>query len=192
MGSQTWIDSKGIFWLFGGSMFDAVGNLGLGMAGHGNDLWKYDGTYWTWVAGSSLCNNDAIGNYGVLGVPSSTNEIPYRQYMEGWTDASDNLWIFAGYGAGRTTGGGLNNIWKYDGTYWTWMAGNDEGIGENPAAVKGIYGTKGSPDSANVPGARYFSMGCLDKSGNFWAFGGQGVDGIGTRGYLNDLWMYKP
>jgi len=37
-------------------------------------------------------------------------------------------------------------------------------------------------------------MGCCDDqdaSGNFWLFGGQGLDSAGTTGLLNDLWEYN-
>jgi hypothetical protein len=32
----------------------------------------------------------------------------------------------------------------------------------------------------------------IDSSGNFWLFGGNGLDASGTLGYLNDVWEYQP
>jgi hypothetical protein len=32
----------------------------------------------------------------------------------------------------------------------------------------------------------------MDASGNFWLFGGLGMDSTGTLGYLNDLWKFEP
>ena len=46
--------------------------------------------------------------------------------------------------------------------------------GSNTINQVGIYGTKGVPDAANVPGARYDSISWTDSDGNFWLFGGYG------------------
>jgi hypothetical protein len=42
----------------------------------------------------------------------------------------------------------------------------------------------------SIPGAREQAISWTDASGNFWLFGGNGFDSIGTNGYLNDLWKY--
>ena len=42
-----------------------------------------------------------------------------------------------------------------------------------------------------VPGGRWAAATTTDASGNFWLFGGQGVDSAGTIGLLNDLWEYN-
>ena len=36
----------------------------------------------------------------------------------------------------------------------------------------GVYGTKGVPAAANVPGARDESISWTDSTGNLWLFGG--------------------
>jgi len=64
---------------------------------------------------------------------------------------------------------------------WTWMSGDN----------KINYGTKGTPDSSNLPGGRYAANSWTDSSGNFWLFGGYGHD-IYEEGLLNDLWQYNP
>lgn len=64
------------------------------------------------------------------------------------------------------------------------MSGNDT------RNQTGIYGTKGWSDSGNIPGARYMSVSWTDANDNFWLFGGDGYDGTGSTGYLNDLWMF--
>src|SRR4029077_21186840 len=38
------------------------------------------------------------------------------------------------------------------------------------------------------PSSRWGASQCTDSSGNLWVFGGQGIDGAGTLGLLNDLW----
>ena len=69
---------------------------------------------------------------------------------------------------------------------WTWISGADTFL------QAGTYGIKGTPAAANVPGARYGSAAWTDSTGNFWLFGGYGLDSIGTENYLNDLWRYDP
>jgi hypothetical protein len=62
--------------------------------------------------------------------------------------------------------------------------------GANVVAQKGVYGTLGTAAAGNVPGAREFTVTWTDTSGNFWLFGGEGLDSAGTIGALNDLWKY--
>ena len=69
---------------------------------------------------------------------------------------------------------------------WTWMSGSDQ------QQQKGVYGTKGIAASINVPGARSSAVSWVDRSGNFWLFGGNGYDSTGSGGALNDLWEYAP
>ena len=67
---------------------------------------------------------------------------------------------------------------------WTWMSGDNE------TGQPGIYGTKGTPNPDNVPGARNSSVSWIDKNGGFWLFGGYGWDSAGNDSHLNDLWRY--
>lgn len=55
----------------------------------------------------------------------------------------------------------------------------------------GEYGTQGTASPSNIPGSRDSSVTWTDASGNFWLFGGIGVDSTGTQGYVNDLWKYS-
>ncbi len=43
-----------------------------------------------------------------------------------------------------------------------------------------------------TPGSRSGSASWTDSLGNLWLFGGQGTDGSGVTGLLNDLWEYVP
>jgi hypothetical protein len=45
-----------------------------------------------------------------------------------------------------------------------------------------------------MPGSRWGAAGWVDKGGNFWLFGGWGLDSTATNGNgaLNDLWVYTP
>jgi hypothetical protein len=49
----------------------------------------------------------------------------------------------------------------------------------------------GVPAPGNVPGGRLSPLCWAAVDGNFWVFGGVGVDSTGTRGDLNDLWRYS-
>jgi N-acetylneuraminic acid mutarotase len=176
----SWTDSSGNFWLLGG--------LGVvdtsGPAPWLNDLWKYSGGQWTWMGGSNLPNQPGV--YGIQGVASSGNVPGARFASVSLTDASGNFWLFGGDGpALNVANEAFNDLWKYSAGQWTWMSGS------NMANQAGTYGTQGMPASSNAPGARGESVGWTDLSGNFWLFGGSGLDSQGTVAFLNDLWKYS-
>jgi N-acetylneuraminic acid mutarotase len=176
-GTVSWIDSTGNLWLFGGTGFDSSGTYG-----ELNDLWEFNPTTktWTWVSGSSTAN--AVGVYGNLGVAAPSDVPGARSGAVGWIDSSGSLWLFGGAGPNAAI---LNDLWQFDPTAktWTWVSGSTTG---NAA---GVYGTLGTPATANVPGARYSAVSWIDGSGNFWLFGG---NANGEYSYLNDLWQFSP
>jgi hypothetical protein len=176
------VDRKGHFLLFGGS---GEGKLGEGNSGYLNDLWKWDGTNWTWISGDDTPAY-SYPVYGKKGMPAPANKIGGRLQAVSWGDTSGNFWVFGGRGTDGTgtSGGSLNDLWKWDGSAWTWMAG-DSSNGQF-----GSYGVKGSKSATNTPGARYGSSPWIDKSGGLWLFGGYGVDN-NALGYLNDLWCFR-
>ncbi len=67
---------------------------------------------------------------------------------------------------------------------WTWVSGSSS------VNQLGVYGTQGTASPSNVPGARDFSVSWIDAAGDFWLFGGRGLDGAGSIGVLNDLWRF--
>jgi hypothetical protein len=145
----------------------------------------FDGTNWTWVSGSNAI--DQRGVFGTIGVPSGTNIPGARYSTTGWIDGANNIWIFGGFGYDTSSVRCLNDLWKFDGTNWTWISGNSTGD------QKGIYGTKGVASTSNIPGGRYEHTGWKDSSGNMLIFGGYGYDSAGGTKYnLNDLWKYIP
>jgi hypothetical protein len=174
-GAVSWTDTAGTFWLFGGWGYAASGS------GYLNDLWKWDGTNWTWVSGNNAANQ--YGVYGTKGFPGPANAPGSRRYTVSWRDVSGNFWLFGGNGYAASGQGNLNDLWKWDGANWTWVSGN------SAANQYGVYGTKGTPDSANVPGSRYEAVSWTDASGNLWLFGGNGYAASGS-GRLNDLWRF--
>jgi hypothetical protein len=174
--SVSWIDAGDNLWLFGGLGYDFEGS-----SGRLNDLWKFDGVYWIWISGSNVINQHGIQEP----FPDPVNTPGARSGSASWIDSSGNLWLFGGTGYDvEASIGGLNDLWRFDGTYWMWVSGSD--VIDNP----GFYGYKGIPDPANMPGARSNSVSWIDGSDNLWLFGGYGRPSHGYDGRLNDLWRF--
>jgi N-acetylneuraminic acid mutarotase len=171
-GAVSFTDSHDNLWLFGGYGYDSAGTVG-----YLNDLWKYDGRNWTWESGSNIAGQ--IGLYGTQGI-AGLNMPPGSRYGSvSFVDSYDNLWLFGGYGLDSAYHlGYLNDLWKYDGTNWTWVSG------ANVVNQTGNYATLG------IPGARCRSISWIDSHNNLWIFGGDGYDSVGNQGFLNDLWKY--
>jgi len=186
----SWMDSSGNLWLFGGTGYTSATTSGMF-----NDLWEFNSTSkeWTWVSGSNTTG--AKGVYGMLGTASTSNAPGARGGSGGgasvsWTDSSGNFWLFGGWGYDSTgTEGYLNDLWEFNATAktWTWAGGS------GTANAVGVYGTQGVAAANNVPGARSYSVGWTDSSGNFWLYGGEGNGPNGAVDFdLSDLWEFKP
>ncbi len=179
-----WLDANGVFWLFGGYGADAEGSIG-----YLNDLWKFNPSTleWTWVAGSDTVNEKGV--YGDQNQAASDNVPGSRDASVAWIDAGGTLWLFGGYGfdyAGYL--GQLNDLWKFNPStlQWTWVSGGKK------YNRYGHYGVQNEADSSNVPGGRNLAVSWLDADGNFWLFGGNGIETTGDLGHLNDLWKFDP
>ncbi|MBW4039511.1 MAG: hypothetical protein HIU91_11680 [Acidobacteria bacterium] len=196
---SSWLDASGNLWLFGGEGIDTNGTTG-----QLSDLWKFDPKQgsageWTWMGGSSSVPGLFAGQpgvYGAQGTPAPTN-IPGGRYgAASWIDGSGNFWMFGGSGSdvngSQNSTAYLNDLWEYvpsatgDTGEWTWMGGSTFGN------QSGVYGTLGMPDASNIPSGRDAAAVWKDAAGNFWMFGGIGLDANGNQGYLNDLWKYTP
>ena len=77
---------------------------------------------------------------------------------------------------------------------WAWMAGGNTipACKTGVCGATGVYGTLTQFAADNLPGARQEAATWTDSKGNLWLFGGNGYDGSGTLGYLNDLWELNP
>jgi N-acetylneuraminic acid mutarotase len=135
--------------------------------------------------GSSAPNQ--YGTYGTMGTPALANAPGSRIWSMSWTDKCGNFWLFGGRGSGAqgSSGGDLNDLWKYSGSQWTWMSGSNQG------GQSGIYGTLGVAAPGNTPGGREMATTWTDLAGNLWLFGGSGLDSTGQGGQLNDLWKFS-
>ena len=184
--AATWVDGNGNLWMFGG--FGVPSATPWGTL---NDFWKYDTatSQWTWVSGSSTAG--ARGTYGTLGTPSSET-IPGARYNgSSLTDKSGNFWLFGGLGVDSTGANGLlNDVWEFDpsSSQWTWKGGGNV----SASSKTGVYGSMGTPASANIPGARESVASWVDQKGKFWFFGGLQFDSNSNSIYLNDLWSFDP
>jgi hypothetical protein len=217
-GSRTnavaWTDAAGNFWLFGGFGYD-----GQSVLGFLNDLWEYTGGKWVFVSGGNTNKANQNGIYGAQGTAASTNMPGGRQEAAGWADANGNLWLFGGEGEDSvgTANGILNDLWVYNiaNNQWTWVVGSNKAnqTGAYPSQpVTGAVSTTTAAGTCGLaigdvplscpavtltealPGSRWGASGWTDADGNFWLYGGWGLDSTGTNGNgaLNDLWVYTP
>ena len=183
-GAVSWVDSSGNLWLFGGAM-QTAGSLSVF-----NDLWEFNpaSKEWTWVSGSNTDNS--YGVYGTEGIASQNNVPKSRVSAISWIDGSGNLWLFGGIGydtSGSGNLGDLNDLWEFTpaNKEWTWVSGS------NALNARGVYGTKGTASTTNVPGARDKAVSWTDSSGNLWLFGGTSGQ-LDSGGIFSDLWEFSP
>lgn len=190
-GAVSWTDSTGKLWMFGGNGYDSNGYVF-----YLNDLWVFDSSTqeWTWMAGTNLASQ--AGVYGALQQAAAANTPGGRADAVTWTDKEGNLWLFGGYGLDLSDMlGQLNDLWEFSPSTreWTWMGGN-EALGvctyTGTCGRLGMYGTLGVPAAGNAPGGREAANGWVDTNGDFWLFGGHGMDAWGALGYLNDIWKF--
>jgi hypothetical protein len=174
--SVGWSDNLGNIWIFGGKGFAGT-NIGVL-----SDLWKYNisTNQWTWMKGINTLSY--TGNYGTLGVSSSTNAPGARSIAHGFYN-NGFLYLFGGNGNTPTSSGSLNDIWKYNisNNQWTWIKGS------NVATNTNNYGTIGVETSTNVPCGRENAQFTSDGKGNFYLMGGENYPNV----YYSDLWRYN-
>ncbi len=136
---------------------------------------------WTFMKGSDTL--DFIGNYGVRGLPDTTNMPPSAYEAVEWTDAYGNFWLYGGEFSQKIG----SDLWKFspNSNTWTWINGH------NKLEQKPVYGTRTVPDTNNTPGERAVCYSWADKTGSLWLYGGLGYydTGTATFGY-SDLWKY--
>ncbi|MGB0430747.1 MAG: BspA family leucine-rich repeat surface protein, partial [Bacteroidia bacterium] len=177
--AMTWTDGNNNFYVYGGLGFD-YNKIGGG--GHLSDFWKWDGKYWTWLGGDTVKNQSSF--HGKLGVASAKNSIGARSEASGFTDCEGNLWLFGG---GDNSGKTYNDLWKWDGNNWIWMAG------DSTTNSNGKFGSKGVFSTANWPGARRLSGAYFNAStGVASIYGGLAYMASGSSEQLaSDFWQIK-
>lgn len=199
-----WADAAGNLWLFGGQGYDDADQLG-----RLNDLWKFDGSQWTWVDGDKL--KDQGGSHGNRGTADPANVPGSRLGAVGWVDDAGALWLFGGHGYdGSASLGWLNDLWKFDGTDWTWVRG---AATANAPAVYVERAAAATDDPATTvdetiavtaadltPGGRQGAVAWhlpdpdtanAAVTETAWVFGGEGNDAAGAfRVAFNEMWRF--
>jgi N-acetylneuraminic acid mutarotase len=201
-GAMGWTDVSGNLWLFGGTGFVPAGSAKTGKNNGGlNDLWRFNPVTaeWTWMGGSSAI--DQPGVYGALDTPAPGNMPGGREGALSWTDARGDFWLFAGEGIdAKGQSGILNDLWEFNPStsLWAWMSGSSTagscftGDGGCVHGQPGVYGALRTSGAGNIPGSRTSAVSWADNKGSLWLFGGQGFDGKGDYGILNDVWELVP
>lgn len=214
----TWKDNSGNFWLFGGYGFDGSGKEGLL-----SDLWEYTGGKWAFVSGSTQADQNSVyGNAGTAAasnMPGGRREAVGWADASGnlWLFGGEGLDDVG------TPNGILNDLWVYNITNkeWTWVMGAEQVTNSTRANHTGVYPSQTAVGALNttgaagtcgltvgntslncapvsttgaLPGSRWGANAWVDAGGNFWLFGGWGLDSTATNGNgaLNDLWVYTP
>ncbi|MEM7296712.1 MAG: fibronectin type III domain-containing protein [Bacteroidota bacterium] len=176
----SWLGDDGRLWFFGGLNQNTNTNTVAWL----NDLWVYDpaSDIYTWMGGSSEIDGDAV--YGIQGEASAAHIPGAKSSAAYWTDSNGIFWLFGGYESFEYN----NDLWKFNPNTleWTWVNGN------NFQNTPGTHGELGVAAESNEIGSRRYMDAWQDNEGFIWIFGGQGIDGEGQLGYLNDLWKYDP
>lgn len=160
---------------------------------------------WTFLNGSNQLGQPPA--YAPLGTASASAFPGARGDAATWTTADGSFWMMGGWGSDENGNTGyMNDLWKFSpsaspqNAVWTWMGGSmivpcptaSQGTSNPCSGPSGVYGTLGSPASANFPGGRQGASTWITPDGRLWLFGGYGTSTQGVTGYLNDLWNYSP
>tara|TARA_R110002072_G_scaffold3441_2_gene25083 strand:+ start:556 stop:3771 length:3216 start_codon:yes stop_codon:yes gene_type:complete len=188
--ANGWIDSDQNLWLFGGEGYATTNAPTSTTRGELNDLWMWDGSNWKWVNGTNNINEFSVSTSGVGTGQAGDYPGARQSSFGGFIDGK--YYLFGGYGrTSATTENFLMDVWSYDlsSDIWTW----EKGLARYSALSQVEYGTMGVENSSNQPGPRSRGVSWVDDQGNFWIYGGKGIDGVdgGTINYLNDLWRYN-
>ncbi|MCB0736776.1 MAG: gliding motility-associated C-terminal domain-containing protein [Bacteroidetes bacterium] len=168
IGSSLWAIDSTSFYLYGG-----ISN------GSSNIMWQNKDSIWYWRSGTKSRVEEP--KYSSLGLAKRSNTPGQRNHHCVWKDAYSNLWLFGGIAFNINHYEFKNDLWRWDGENWIWISGDSSG-NSMPYYMKG----KGA-----YPGARNGASFCTDKFGNFWLYGGTGIDAQGKTVMLNDLWLWN-
>jgi hypothetical protein len=186
-GMARWVEASGDVLFFGGWGYDW------------ETTYDFLAETWRWKAADKAWELVRLtgkgGEYGTQGVPSADTHPGARMRSMTWKAADGAYWLFGGlgYATDDIESGALNDLWKYDPVtaQWTWAHG------ANTLDTAGVYGQKGVPDPANMPGGRLGAAQWVDGAGNLWLFGGGecspfSEDYVRCLTVRNDLWKYDP
>ncbi len=170
------VDNTETGWIFGGAGNDSVGNRTVSA-----ELWRFDGSNWTFAHGLAGLGFTA-GNYGGRGVFSVTSQPPSRSRAVTWTSGT-TLWLFGGrVEPANGTVVYPNDLWRFDAVGWTWVGGSNALL-NSPGEYPATLGEKG------LPAGREGGVGWNDPTGGLWLFSGS--TGVSSDS-LDDFWFFPP
>ena len=156
-------------------------------------FWKAPLT-WSWMGGQTA--SVLLPFYGTLGVASTANLPGGHDDMWGGdtayaTDAAGNYWMYGGVGVAQECGGAEchpTELWKFSSasSAWSWAAGSS--LEYEPP----VWGTQGTANAGNLPGANSGGFGWVDASTNFWLYGGYFTDANWNWADGSAVWKYSP
>lgn len=138
---------------------------------------------WIWIKGDSVPNTN--GNYGIMGVPSLSNEPAPRYACASWTDTAGNFWVYSGNSL-KNLANGQNDMWRFDPQtlMWTWMNGSPDGTTQPWSGNIGAY------DSLYTPGSLNYGMFTwVTPDNHLWLYGGFLLS---AQAASAALWQYDP
>jgi hypothetical protein len=219
----TWTDGSGNLWLFGGYGYDGQATVGflndlweytggkwVFVSGGTTNKANQNGNYGQ--QGIAALTNIPGGRQEAVGWADANGNL-WLFGGEGLDDVGtpngilNDLWVY-----------------NLASNKWTWVMGAEPVASSTRANHTGVYpsqpavGPVNTAGAANtcglisgltvagqvicspidttgaLPGSRWGAAGWVDQGGNFWLFGGWGLDSKATNGNgaLNDLWVYTP
>lgn len=169
----TWVNAAGEAWLFGGNC-DGSSYVSS------DDLWKWDGKQWVWLAGEKC------------GFRKSSHKRRSKQQTPGvrtgaasWVDAQGHLWLFGGLTGGESYSGSsavVNDLWKWDGISWRQISP------KAPPKQKIALVKSAEMQRQRMPPPRENAMSWTDDGRNVWIYGGE--DSKLSHIY-SDLWKWN-
>ncbi len=149
-----------------------------------NDLWKFDGSQWSWIAGSASLNQFESIDANSCGCPGA------RSGAVAFYNQQGHLLLFGGDGYSSTSEGLLNDFWSFNGTTWRLLGGSITAVNQpglevylNSSLNLGQYGTLGV--SSNYPGSR-MGAAWASSQDKYYLFGGLGM----AHSYGNTLTVF--
>ena len=181
--SAMWVDASDQIYIFGGPGFDSVNGYIDGL----NDVFKFDGTQWTWLNGSNTTASGAgkMPSLGLAKTFTSTNTPGGRTWGAASTQMGKSIcYIYCGYGQLSYTDYDQAEMWAYDlaSNQWACMGGCD-------SRLFSVYGTKGVFNSANNPGSRIGAGFAATPKNEIYLFGGSNRNFDPTA--FGDFWKWK-
>ncbi|WP_329805743.1 DUF7619 domain-containing protein [Flavobacterium facile] len=172
--SITFVDNSGNLFLLGGTY-----------GGGTNDLWKYDISLnlWAWIGGYDNHAAGIVGNYGPIGVESSSYFPSSRIFSNPIVSNDGMIYIYGGH-APTFDGYDRYDLWKYNPNNNSWT------LLYKPTNNSQNIGIIGVEDTNNRPGCllgytSWFFDNCL------WYYGGSSENNTAVNSVQKKVWKFN-